>query len=915
MTNFLQFVVLGLGAGAVYALFAQGVVVIYRGSGLVNLAHGAIGTLAAYVCFVTIFVDAKQVLAVAILGGVACGIAVAVLFQYAILVRLRTAAPIVRLISTLGLLSVLQGLVELLYEPGNTSVDQFLPTGGFSIGDVRVETQRVVLLAIAVGVTAVLWALAKWTHTGLAVSACAQNELAAQTLGWSPDRLARLTWGLGGALAAFAMILSAPLTGLNPSTFTIVATVSALAAALLGGFRSFPLTLVGGLVVGIGETLVTSYKTDIEELVNQQPLTGLQRGVPFLIIALVLVVRGQGLPLRSHVADRLPRLGTGIVRPIPLAIAGVVVAAAVLLWFDDGWASATSVSLTAGVIVLSIVVLAGFTGQVSLAQWALGGIGALIGALLIQAGWPPELAVVGGVLGAVPVGLIIALPALRTRGVNLTVLTLGLGFTISEVVLANPQWINGMTVTGTEIGSIELFGMEVDATRHPHRWAIVCLVCLTGAGLVVANLRRSRTGQRLLAVRTNERAAASLGISVFAVKVYAFAVAAGLAALAGILLGFRSRVVTYGQFSVFESINAVGHAVVGGLGYVTGAGFAAPMAEGGVGARATETVLRLEEGTALIGGLLLWLVMLTHQHGAADVVAKRLRDRRSKRAAARVTAAVAAPTDESAAPEAVSRVEPATLAVEGVTVRFGSVTALHEVALRVDPGEVVGLIGPNGAGKTTLIDAITGFVRPTRGTIAHGSRSGIERESAARRAHGGLRRSFQSLELFDDLTVAQNLQAGTEGAPWWSWVTDLVRPGHHPLSSTARSAIDAFELGDLLESTPEELPYGRRRLVGIARTIASGPSTVLLDEPAAGLDQRESAELSGLIRRLADERGMGVLLVEHDVGLVMSTCDRVVVLDSGRVIADGPPGEVRDDPAVRAAYLGEASIELAAVEA
>ena len=134
MANFLQFVVLGLGVGAVYALFAQGVVVIYRGSGLVNLAHGAIGTLAAYVCFVTIFVDARQVLAVAILGGVACGIAVAVLFQYAILARLRTAAPIVRLISTLGLLAVLQGLVELLYEPGNTSVDQFLPTGGFSIG-------------------------------------------------------------------------------------------------------------------------------------------------------------------------------------------------------------------------------------------------------------------------------------------------------------------------------------------------------------------------------------------------------------------------------------------------------------------------------------------------------------------------------------------------------------------------------------------------------------------------------------------------------------------------------------------------------------------------------------------------------------------------------------------------------------
>jgi ABC-type branched-subunit amino acid transport system ATPase component/branched-subunit amino acid ABC-type transport system permease component len=897
MTNFLQFVALGVGVGAVYALFAQGAVLIYRGSGLVNLAHGAIGTLSAYVCFVTLFEGAGQIFAVSLLGGILAGGLVALGFQVAILARLRTAAPIVRLISTLGLLAVLQGVVEVLYEPGNHPVDRFLPTGGFSIGDVRIENQRLVLLAIAGAVTTALWAFTRWTRTGLAISACARNELAAQTLGWSPDRLARLTWGLGGALAGGAMILAAPLTGLNPTTFTIVATVSALAAALLGGFQSFPLTLVGGLVVGIGETLATSYKSDIEDLVHQQPLTGLQRGVPFLVIAVVLVVRGRGLPLRSHVADRLPRLGSGVVRPGPLVLVTGVVAAAVTFWFDDGWASATSVTLTAGVIVLSIVVLAGFTGQVSLAQWALGGVGALIGGRLIQAGWPVELAIVGAVLGAVPVGLVIALPALRTRGVNLTVLTLGLGFTISEVVLANPRWINGITVTGTEIGSVELFGVDVSSTQHPHRWAIVCLAGLLIVGLVAANLRRSRTGQRLLAVRTNERAAASLGISVFSAKVYAFSLAAGMAALAGVLLGFRSRVVTYDQFNVFHSINAVGNAVVGGLGYVTSAGFAGPMAEGGLGDRAMTSVLDLDQGMGLIGGLLLWLVILTHQHGVADAVFERVHERRRTRATS---------TSVNGDPGPVDRVEPQSLSVSGLTVRFGSVTALDGVDLRVEPGEVVGLIGPNGAGKTTLIDAVTGFVRPAAGMIAHGTRSNLAAEGAAARARGGVRRSFQSLELFDDLTVAQNLQAGGLAAPWWSWITDLVRPGRHPLPSTALAAVEAFELRDVLDATPDELPYGRRRLVGIARAVAAGPSTILLDEPAAGLDGRESRELSGLIRSLAHERGMGVLLVEHDVALVMQTCDRVVVLDFGRVIADGTPAEVRDDPAVRAAYLGEA---------
>jgi ABC-type branched-subunit amino acid transport system ATPase component/branched-subunit amino acid ABC-type transport system permease component len=906
MTNFLQFVTLGVGVGAVYALFAQGVVLIYRGSGLVNLAHGAIGTLAAYVCFVTLFEGAGQIFAVSVVGGILVGGLVALCFQVVILARLRNAAPIVRLISTLGLLAVLQGIVEVLYEPGNHPVDRFLPTGGFTIGDVRIENQRLVLFAIAAGVTAALWAFSRWTRTGLAISACAQNELAAQTLGWSPDRLARLTWGLGGALAGAAMILAAPLTGLNPTTFTIVATVSALAAALLGGFQSFPLTLAGGLVVGIGETLATSYKSDIEDLVNQQPLTGLQRGVPFLVIALVLVVRGRGLPLRSHVADRLPRLGSGVVRPGPLVLVTGLVAAGVMFWFDDGWASATSVTLTAGVIVLSVIVLAGFTGQVSLAQWALGGVGALIGGRLIQAGWPVELAIVGAVLGAIPVGVVIALPALRTRGVNLTVLTLGLGFTISEVVLANPKWINGITVTGTEIGNVELFGVDVDSTHHPQRWAIVCLAGFVVVGLVAANLRRSRTGQRLLAVRTNERAAASLGISVFSVKVYAFSLAAGMAAFAGVLLGFRSRVVTYDQFNVFHSINAVGNAVVGGLGYVTGAGFAGPMAEGGLGDRAMTSVLDFDKGMGLIGGLLLWLVILTHQHGVADAVS----ERRHRRRRVRRSPATSTSVDGHSRP--VARVEPQGLSVSGLTVRFGSVTALDGVDLRVEPGEVVGLIGPNGAGKTTLIDAVTGFVRPTAGTLGHGTRSNLAAEGAAARARGGIRRSFQSLELFDDLTVAQNLQAGALAAPWWSWITDLVRPGRHSLPDTALAAVEAFDLGDVLDATPDELPYGRRRLVGIARAVAAAPSTVLLDEPAAGLDGRESRELSALIRALAHERGMGVLLVEHDVGLVMQTCDRVVVLDFGRVIADGPPAQIHDDPGVRAAYLGEAPATVAA---
>jgi sulfate-transporting ATPase len=704
-------------------------------------------------------------------------------------------------------------------------------------------------------------------------------------------------------LGGLAAVLAAPLTGLSATTFTVVVTVAGLGAALLGGFESFPLTLLGGLIIGVGEALATLYGTDIAHFFGQDLITGLNRTPAFIVIFLVVVVRGRGLPLRSHVAVRLPRLGTG-----EISIPGVLVAAAiafVVLFgvMDDGWARATFLSVAAGLMILSIVVITGYAGQISLAQWALAGIGALVAGRFVHAGWSVELSILLGVVLTIPVGLAIALPALRTRGVNLAVVTLGMGFIVSEVVFANPNLLGDPLDGGTRIGRIRLFGMHVDAFDHPHAWAAVSLVAFVVFALAVANLRRSRTGRRLLAVRTNERAAASLGISVFGVKLYAFAVSSALAAMAGILVGFRGRVVTYdADFNMFASINSVGHAVIGGLGFVLGGVFGAPFAVGGLGTKATTDWLRLDnQWDLIIGSVILFLILILHQNGIADVAThlrtpwERLHLARRRRRREPLPAAD------------VEQVAGATLTVSDLTVRFGSIVAVDGVSLEVHPGEVVGLIGPNGAGKTTLIDAVTGFVSAhNHRAIALDGRQ-LDRLNATRRARLGLRRSFQSLELFEDVSVEENIRAGSDlRASRRSWLTDLIWPGRHPLTPTALAAVREFDLEADLDATPEELPYGRRRLVGIARAVASGPSVVLLDEPAAGLDEHESADLARLIRRLADERNMGVLLVEHDMGLVMSTCDRVVVIDFGRVIASGPPSEVRANRAVKDAYLGDA---------
>lgn len=899
MQSLLQFLVIGIGAGATYALFAQGAVLIYRGSGLVNFGQGAIGTFAAYVAFVDLKVQRGWATLPAVVVAVVAAGLVSLTFQATILRSLRYAAPIVRVIATIALLGLLQAIVLKRYGAANQPVDSYLPHDVFRWGGIMVQEERLIIVGVTLGITVALWAWTRYSRVGLAISASAQNARVVQTLGWSPDRLAALTWTIGGMLGGLAAVLAAPLTGLSAATFTIVVTVAGLGAALLGSFQSFPVTLVGGLIIGVGEALATLYGGDITRLLHQEQITGLNRMPAFLVIFGVVVVRGRGLPLRSHVAWKLPRLGSGRINTVALLVGCAVVAALLFGVMDDDWARATYLSVVGATMLLSIVVLTGYAGQISLAQWALAGVGALVAGRGVAADLPVELAIVIGVLLTIPVGLIFALPALRTRGVNLAVVTLGLGFLVSEVVFANPSYLGKRLDGGTRIGRVKLFGLEVDAFAHPHAWAAVCLVAFVLLALMTANLRRSRTGRRLIAVRTNERAAASLGISVFGVKLYAFAFSAALAAVAGILLGFRGQLVTYEQFNVFASINSLGNAVIGGIGYVVGSVFGGVMTAGGIGTRVIVDWIRLTDGWDLIiGAGVVFLILVAQQNGTADLIAQQRALWERLRLVRRRTRRGELPDVELVPAKGSS------LTVSGLSVRFGSVMAIDEVSLEVNPGEVVGLIGPNGAGKTTFIDAVTGFVAANQGTMSvAGDR--IDRLSPTARARLGLRRSFQSLELFEDITVEENIRAGSDlRASRRSWVTDLFWPGHHDLTPTAVAAVREFDLEPCLDQTPEELPYGRRRLVGIARTVASGPSVVLLDEPAAGLDEGESADLARLIRNLASQRNMAVLLVEHDVNLVMSTCDRIVVLDFGRVIATGTPAEIRVNPAVRDAYLG-----------
>ena len=243
----------------------------------------------------------------------------------------------------------------------------------------------------------------------------------------------------------------------------------------------------------------------------------------------------------------------------------------------------------------------------------------------------------------------------------------------------------------------------------------------------------------------------------------------------------------------------------------------------------------------------------------------------------------------------------ALLDVHGLGVRFGGVRALDDVDLTVGEGALIGLIGPNGAGKTTLIDALTGFV-PASGRITFAGRR-ISGLPAHRRARAGLGRSWQSVELFDDLTIMENLRVAADRQRPREMLSELVRPRRTAAEAGVVEALGLLEIGDLADRMPTELTQGQRKLAGVARALAARPRLVCLDEPAAGLDTNESVMLGRHLRRIVDG-GTSMLLVDHDMDLVFGSCDLVYVLEFGRVIAVGPPAEVRADREVIAAYLG-----------
>ncbi|MFF8658309.1 ABC transporter permease subunit [Streptomyces huasconensis] len=853
----------GLSVGGAAALTGIGLIVTYRATGVLNFAHGAIAMVCAYVLRqLTAEWHWPLPLAAALtLFVVAPGIGL--LLDRAVFRPLAVLGgdPARTLVASLGVFVLLVGGAALLWGPGARddaptllSADPWVPLGA------------ALALAAAVG------AVTRWTRFGASLRAVVDNRGLAVLHGVDADRVAAAGWAFGAFTAGLTGVLLAPFVRLDPYGMPLLV-MEVVAVAVAAGMRSLPVAVAVAVGLGVAQSQLTRLHPGgvLEQLVQTAGANLFV--IALLVAALILPGVGSG--------NALPRTASARVPTPP----GARIVAAVLFLIPLGFAGpdlTTSVQVPAlAIILLSLVIVTGRGGQISLGQAAYAGLGALFTALLAAGRFPglPELphlpALAVAVLLVAPLGLLTGRPAISRHGLALALATFAVGVGVSRFVFTQPYATSGLTVDRPA-------GFAGDRAYY-----LLELALLAGASLVVIALRRGRTGRALAAMRDHEAGAAAAGVPVRALKLAAFVTGAALAALGGGMLAMGQRAFDSGAYDPVRGLLWFAAVVVLGSDSVLGALAAAALLVG------LDAGARGGVAAAVVGVL----AILIGRFPGGPYEALRTATRRLHRPARLTplgTAARAAlsrrspgppPTAPSAPPPRRPRTVPARGGPDGpppltahhLTLTYGGFTALRDVTLTVPRGHVTAVVGPNGAGKSTLFHCLAGTLRPDTGRVTLGAHD-ITRLPAHARTRLGMARTFQQLAVFPSLTIAENVQVGAEQTP-------RSAPGATP------RALRLLDLTHLHARPATGLPTGTLRRTELARALAGTPHTLLLDEPAAGLDAAETAALAVLLRALAAD-GMALLLVEHDLDLVADLADTVYVLAAGRVIATGPPHQV-----------------------
>ena len=925
----------GAVLGGLTSLTATGLILVHRSTGVVNMAQAAIGGVTAVLALALVTGQHWPYL-VAVPVSIAAALAVGLAFDGLLRAGFGRATPFVLTVVTLGVLELLQALALELPRwlgggsgGGRSAARSFRLPGSltFRVHPYVFTADTVVAAVVVIGLGVAGWA---WTRgdAGLALRGMADSPERVRLLGIDPRRLRRLTWVVAAGLSGLAATLARPVAGPGPvgPGLSVAALLAPLAAAVLADWDSVPMAVVWSVALTVvDQALLFSYHTPVYgEIVlfgavvvglvaRSRSRAGLTSTAPTSTALTSTALVGMGPSSTDRSGDE--RTAAGWAGPDVMPLAGrlravreiqagrvlvVLVAVAGLalvpLAFSASLQRTAAVAAIYGLIAVSLVVLTGWSGQVSLGQFALVGMGsAVAGSLLVHADVDVVLALaLAGVAGAAT-AVVIGLPTLRRGGLALAVATLAFAVPVSAWLVSSHYLPGFAPASVAPPQLLRRFDLGSPATLYE-----TCLVVLVAALVVARNLRRTRTGRAVVAVRESSRAAAAFGIDPLRTKVTALGVSGFLAGLAGALDVVARHGVVAGAYVPDLSVTVLVMAVIGGLGSLTG---------GVLGALAVVALQRAASPSLQLvatgAGVLVVLAVFPGGLGGAVyafrdwLVAEVLRTLGTDPSAGERPAAAeirpppgpspAAPAPSPAAP-APSPAAPLVLELADLVVEAGDRRVLDGVSLKVTRGQVVAVVGADGAGPSTLLRTVAGLVAPSAGRVVVGDVD-VTDKSVPARVVAGLAGLLDRPPVLRSLTVADNLALA--GARVGRLDPDFARAAH------AR-VLELFPvLSDRALEVAGRLPVADQTRLGLAQALVCRPRLLLIDQLSVGLSAEAVDELAGVVRSLA-AGGVTVVMAEWTVNRAAAAATRVVVLDEGRIAGDGqPPG--LDDQALRLA--------------
>jgi branched-chain amino acid transport system permease protein len=629
--QFILFVVLGLAVGAVYSVLAASLASIYLATGVINFAQGSIalwavwataqlrenGVLVLPVGSAGLTGGTPMGAAAAVAIGAFCGLAWAALAHLVVFRPLRRAPMLSQVVASVGLMLLIQALVTIRFNTESTTAAPILTSATVKVDGAVVNVSNLILGLLAVLVSMALWAYFRFTRAGVATRAAAEDERGVRLMGYAPDRLAGLVWLLTGVASTVVPVLASPTVGLDSVSYMYYV-IPALAAALLGRLTSIPIACAAGLLLGSFQSILLWLATKSFWPLWAQGDFG--DTIPFVIVIVALFVLGRRIPERgTSTAGRLPEIRPPRLTPVGVALVCAVATAAVLLT-PGLWRFALMTSAVMTLIALSLVVLTGFLGQISLAAMAFAGAaGFALSRLTTSAHVPFPLSILLAALIAAVTGAIFGLPALRIRGAQLAVVTLAAAIALQNFVFGNPSFT---PFSGNLIAKPELFGLDLSVQQGTDlattRFCVTVLLIVALVTVAVARVLSGRTGRAFLAVRSNERAASSTGVDVASTKLLGFVLAAFIAGVGGCLIGYSRGQLSVGSFTATAGLELLCMTCVGGITRISGAIIAGLIAPLGLLYTFLNTTLNVGEYYQIIASLALVATVIFNPSGLAD---------------------------------------------------------------------------------------------------------------------------------------------------------------------------------------------------------------------------------------------------------------------------------------------------------